>query len=224
MSLGAEMFARLVNYQHSESETIIAEKITEYIRNKYDADIYKCLFSYNEKEELCNIHIYLKNTVDFKRIAYSNNGKTRILVFSEDIVNIKNLLNQLSIPNCFDRIDGPYKIYYSSFEQEALEDCYRSAFTEFKEFKRKHINPETMEECTHSALFVVYKSKELMEQAEQNGEQAFLRDEYYKFIKKFDTYNYITPQKHLLVHFDYVGHARSSREYSDMYWDMLAAE
>ncbi len=218
------MFARLVNYQYSESENIIARKIAEYIKGKYSSNIYKCFFSYNGKGEISSIRIHLKTTADFKRIAYSNNGKTRVLIFPEDIANIKNILNQLSIPNCFDRIEEPYKISYSSFEQEALENCYRSAFTEFKEFKRKHINPETMEECTHGALFVVYKSKELMEQAERNGEQAFLRDEYYKFIKRFDRYNYITPQKHLLVHFDYAGHARSPREYSDMYWDMLAAE
>ena len=215
------MFARLVNYQYSESERIIAEEITKFVKEKYKADVYKCTFFYDENGKLKRNTVYMETTLALNSIVFRKNKKRQQYNFPEDNESVRN---SISTKELGVEVNPNYWIVYSSFEKEALEDCYRSAFTEFKEFKRKHINPETMEECTHSALFVVYKSKELMEQAERNGEQAFLRDEYYKFIKRFDRYNYITPQKHLLVHFDYAGHARSPREYSDMYWDMLAAE
>jgi len=215
------MFAKLVNQKQSQEETIVADVIKTFVKNKYRTDVYACRFFYDEGGELKRTTAYMTTTAGLNSIMFRENKKRQQYNFPEDNESIRNAIIAKGLAIA---VNPSYWIVYSSFEREALEDCYRSAFTEFKEFKRRHINPETMEECTHSALFVVYKSKELMEQAEQNGEQAFLRDEYYKFIKKFDTYNYITPQKHLLVHFDYVGHARSSREYSDMYWDMLAAE
>lgn len=221
MSLGAKMFAKLVTQQYSQDENIVANLIKNFVKKKYGVDVYKCCFFYDEGGKLKRTTAYMKTTAGLNSVRFRRDKKIQQYNFPEDNESIRNAIIAKGLGI---EVNLGYWIVYSSFEQEALEDCYRSAFPEFKEFKRKHINPETMEECTHSALFVVYKSKELMEQAERNGEQAFLRDEYYKFIKKFDSYNYITPQKHLLVHFDYVGHARSPREYYDMYWDMLAAE
>ena len=102
-----------------------------------------------------------------------------------------------------------------------MEACYSIARKEkYGTITDKYFNPKTME-VIHYPMFVVYKTKEDMINAEKSGEQANITEEFYKFIKKYDKYGFITREKHLLVHFDYSGHARSSREYSDLYWDML---
>lgn len=221
MPTGAEMFSKLVNYQYSESESVIAEVIVNFVKKKYGADVYKCAFFYNENGKLKRNTAYMKTTAGLNSIMFRRDKKIQQYNFPEDN---KNIRNSIIAKDSRIEVDPDYRIVYSSFEREALEDCYRSAYKAFEGFIKEHYNPETMESIDTGALFVIYKTRELMEQAEKSGEHEHLREEYYKFIKKFDTYNYITMQKHLLVHFDYVGHARSPREYCDMYWDMLAAE
>ena len=114
-----------------------------------------------------------------------------------------------------------YGVLYRSFETVAMEACYSITRKEqHRTIIDKCFNPKTME-VIHYPMFVVYKTKEDMINAKKSGEQANITEEFYKFIKKYDKYGFITREKHLLVHFDYSGHARSSREYSDLYWDML---
>ncbi|MBQ7936332.1 MAG: hypothetical protein IJ333_08345, partial [Clostridia bacterium] len=62
---------------------------------------------------------------------------------------------------------------------------------------------------------------ELMEAAEKSGEQAKIKEDYYNFIKEYDTFDLVTRDKNLLVHFDYTGHARNPRAYYDLCYDMI---
>jgi hypothetical protein len=80
-----------------------------------------------------------------------------------------------------------------------------------------------MERIHHPDLLVLYKSKELLEEAAANGEQDRIRREFFEIVKKYDTYNFITPEKHLAVYFDCRPY-HHFREWSDKRWEILDAE
>ena len=144
------------------------------------------------------------------------------LHFPADAAEVKEIIYQQGLQGYF-HINNLY-ISFESFELDALHYCYSTAFQEYKKFRDRYFNPDSMEYIDSSGMFVVYKTRELMEQAAVNGEQARIRKDYYRFMQKYDTYRFIKQDKHLLVDFDYAENARSPREYSELYWKMLGEE
>ncbi len=53
-----------------------------------------------------------------------------------------------------------------------------------------------MEQISNFGMYVLYKSKELFDEAQARGEHEWLKEEYYKFIKPYDPLGYLTREKH----------------------------
>jgi len=209
------------NKVSTEKERYIENQIIFYMENKYLTKIHACVLNYEEFETIASVMIFFEKNDDYKQILeryrHTDFGLNR---FPEDGTEIGKIFKQ----NGFKyntKLDEGYRLLYYSFEECALENCYAESSQGFDKFREKHFNPKTMEKINPSALFVTYKSKELMEEAERNGEQQKLIDEYYKFIKKYDEHNFITKQKGLLFYFDYPEIALHPRSYSDLYWQRM---
>ena len=71
------------------------------------------------------------------------------------------------------------------------------------------------------ALFVTYKSKELLEQAIASGETERFKSELYDILKKYDVHGYVT-YENLFVRFDSVETMLTQKEYYDLYSDMAS--
>ena len=225
-----EEFEHLVNYQYNEEEKIVLGELTQYIEAKYGIQLYKILYNYyfvkygRKMSKISRMDIYTYWTRDYRhrvdRKPVNIGGRMRQYVDEEN--KAREIVERHGLQRYFHPDD--LFVTFHSFEQEALSYCYDSSFEEFRKFREVHFNPDTMEEIYPGALFVIYKSRKLMEEAKRNGDQDRLCDAYYRFIKPYDTYNLITRDHHLLTHFDYAGHARTPLEYYDLYLEMLGAE
>lgn len=220
MSHSIDQLNELLASENKPEERPVAELIQNYIEQTYDTQVYKCLFQFNEASEIHFIHIYLLTTAGLRKIVMPPGLNIWKNSFSEDGVQISHILKQNGY-TVFQAVQEGHGILYESFEEMALAACYASSFEEFKAFREQHFNSDTMKQIYAMALFVEYKTKELMDQARANGEQQRLRNAYYTFMEKYDTYNLIKPDKHLLVHFDYEGQASHGRELTDLYWTMI---
>ena len=223
--LDIEEFERVVNYECSEEEKIVFGELAQYVEAKYGIKLYKITYkTMGPLGPLSRVDIYTYWTrdyihrVDRKPVAVGEGMQWYV----DEQQKAREIVERHGLQHYFHPDD--LFVTFGSFEQGALRYCYNSAFEEFRKFRETHFNPDTMEKIYSDALFVVYKSRELMEEAERNGEQDRLREAYYHFIKPYDTYNFITPDHHLLIHFDYTGHARIPLEYSDLFGQMLVAE
>lgn len=215
-----ERLKEIEEYYCSNTEEQALSEIVKFVEDKYNVKVHKAVFRYDETQTKIDfVDLYLKTTLEEKTVLFSENKNIWKQQFLEEGKLICDVLKRynLQFSNVFER---GYHILFFSFEQVALYACYAEALKERKKLREKYFNSETME-IIHDFMFVVYKTKRDMEKSEQIGEQARIKEECYQFIKKYDKYNYITREKHLLVHFDYSGHARSPRAYSDLYWDML---
>ena len=213
-----EKLQDIVSYEYSKEEKILYPLFSEYLKNKYDlSDIYKFRFYRGDKSG--TIGIYIRTEDEIKKFWEKEDRDERRYWFPTDSKKVLEMVHEHALNTFFD-VDV-LNLSFECFESDAIQSCYASSFEEFKTFKMKYFNPDTMERILPNAMFVVYKSKELMELAEKNGEQARIREDYYRFIKKYDTFNFVTPEKHFLVHFDYSGHARSDREYFELSWEMM---
>ena len=215
---------QLVAAQNTLLEKPAADEIIGYVEQTYGTPVYKCLFRYNELNEIAFVHIYLTTTADYRKIKITSDGKWVIYQFPEDGLRISSILKQHGF-EVYAQIQEGHRILYESFEEYALRACYAESHEDFRAFRDQYFNPHTMEYMSYRALFVVYKTKDLMEQAKASGEQQRMLEAYYNLVKKYDTYNLIKPDKHLLVDFNYVANFQNprgiSREYSELYVTML---
>ena len=207
--LSKKEFEHLVNYEYNEEEKIVFGELAQYVEAKYGIQLYKILYeTVGPSGPVSRIDLYNYWTRDYNRVdhmpVWVAGGGIRQYVDEEnkarEIVERHGLQRYFHPDNLF--------VDFLSFEQQALYYCYTSSFEEFQKFREAHFNPDTMEKIDPHAMFIVYKSRELMEEAKRNGEQDRLRDAYYRFIKPYDTYNLITPDHHLLIYFDYPYHAK----------------
>ena len=215
----------LISYQYSKEEERLYPLLCDYLKKTYgNVEIFKPVYYYEKTkhrrhiEELSRITIYLKRTAALHHV-YDILKKRHDINCEADQQEIRKIICRLGLQEYF-HADILF-ICYDSFEFEAISHCYNSASKDFKIFKKKYFNSDTMAWIDPSVMFIVYKTKELMEEAERNGEQARIREDYYQFIKQFDQFGLITRDKHLLVHFDYAGHARSPREYYELHYEMM---
>ena len=223
--LSKKEFEHLVNYEYNEEEKIVFGELAQYVEAKYGIQLYKITYkTVGPLGPLSRIDIYTYWTRDYRhrvdRKPVNIGGRMRQYVDEEN--KAREIVERHGLQRYFHPDD--LFLMFNSFEKEALDSCYDSAFEEFRKFREVHFNPDTMEKIDPGALFVIYKSRKLMEEAKRNGDQDRLCDAYYRFIKPYDTYNFITRDHHLLTHFDYAGHARTPLEYHDLYWEMLGAE
>ncbi len=124
----------------------------------------------------------------------------------EDGMNeeIKSILNS----NRFDTSIFNCALYHYTFETMALAYTYCKAISDYREcFKAQIFNADTMSYIDPTYLIVVYKSKELLEQAKKNEEIDKIKSDYYDFMKVRDPYNLISKDehnnyRHLFVRFD----------------------
>ncbi len=191
-------FLRFTTYIYTDEEALVFPKFIEYIEKAYNVSVYKIQFKFNGVTSVFDI--FLKTNADRNKIC----GKNSKLKFPySTLLNVlKNIIHQNNLDKYFHA--DLMVIFISSYEFNALYYCYTTAFESFKLFKAKHFNEHTMQEIAPNMLYIVYKTKDFMEDAKETGEQTYLKKEYYKFIKQYDRFNMITYDRHLLVYFDYV--------------------
>ncbi|MBQ6792017.1 MAG: hypothetical protein IJO84_01425 [Butyricimonas sp.] len=213
-----EELEEIVAYQNSPEEIPLAAEIKKYIENYFQANVYKCRFRYDENHAVFTIAIFLSTNEELLITGYPVGAtyNSHILGIGKAVCSLLDKY-AFSYRSCMQRGEG---LLFYSFENYALEACYASAGKEGQKFRQQFWNPDTMERIG-PPMYVVYKTKEDMERAAENGELARIREAYYQFVKKYDTYDFITRDHHLLVAFDYADHALSPREKYEQYWDEL---
>jgi len=215
-------YNELINIKYTKEEAEVAECITEYVKKTYHAEVYVCWFLYDEEGYLHRLYIYLKtNDEKFSINRTNNKWKT---CFPEDAEAYREFFIKSKIRITASRLQTLKEgsvFRYPSFEQEALLHTYNSSFSEKKEFFKKIYNPKTMLQIDSGALFVTYKSKELLEQAIASGETERFKSELYDIVKKHDVHGYVT-YENLFVRFDSVETMLTQKEYYDLYSDMAS--
>ena len=93
-------------------------------------------------------------------------------------------------------------VYLKSFESLAVNQCYNDSFCEYKEFKERIFNDKTMYKIDNLYLIVLYKNQEFLDEAIASGETEYIREEYYKILKKYDRFNMLSKDKHFFTMFD----------------------
>ena len=207
--LSKEEFKHLVNHQYNQEEKSVFGELTQYVETKYGIKLYKILYeTVGPSGPVSRIDIYTywnrdyRHRVDHRLVSVAGGGMRQ---YVDEENKAKEIVERHGLQHYFHPDD--LIVDFLSFEQQALYNCYTSSFEEFQTFRETHFNPDTMERIDPHAMFIVYKSRELMEEAKRNGEQDRLREAYYHFIKPYDTYNFITPDHHLLIYFEYPNHA-----------------
>ena len=213
-------FEELIAYRYCAEEEKLYPLMSAYFQDKYGVEIQK--IRYYSGENTGTFGVWLTTNRFFQQVYRQSSMDDWRLHFPADAAKVKEIIYQQGLQGYF-HINNLY-ISFESFELDALHYCYSTAFQEYKKFRDRYFNPDSMEYIDSSGMFVVYKTRELMEQAAVNGEQARIRKDYYRFMQKYDTYRFIKQDKHLLVDFDYAENARSPREYSELYWKMLGEE
>lgn len=213
----------LQNRKLTKEQQYIEKKLIIYIENKYSVKVHACLFNFEHSNNsvLISVNVFLETELEYQQLINKfRKRETSLFKHPEEGKEIAVLFESFNI-NVSKNIKQGYNIIYSSFEKCALNNAYSEAFEEIKKFREKHFNPETMTSIGCNELFVTYKSKEIMEKAEKNGEQQYLIDEFYKLIKKYDKHNFITKEKGLVFYFDYPEIKLHPKEYCELFWQRM---
>ena len=78
-----------------------------------------------------------------------------------------------------------------------------------------------MYEIDSHNLIVLYKNQECLDEAIANGETEYLKNEYYKILKKYDVFNMISKDKHFFTMFDIASNEMHPLERHDMVAEYL---
>lgn len=207
--LSAKEFTKLLHFQNDIREQDAVTRIKAFIESNFDAEMYKCVFKYNEFNQVCYVFIYFTKTSQLKKVEESidDEGVT---------AKIKHILEECRMPH-----NETIWLFLRSFELEALVDCYRAALPEYRQFAREHSDKERFKIIWPPAMFVRYETKEFYDAAKESGEMERFTEEYYQFIKPYDAFDLVTKEKHFPVRFDYVEKVKSSRYYYDILWSIL---
>ena len=208
-------FINFVEHKYTKTEKALFLPIEEYIENQFNVSIYKIRNIFNQ---ITNIfEIFLQTNAEKKIIFQNLHNKIKFQNSVQDF--IKKIIKENKLQKHF-HADVPIVISFFTFEAEALEYCYHSSLTNYNQFQKKYFNPQTMSRIDPMIFYVTYKTKDFMKQAKESGEQKYLRNEYYHFIKQYDRFNMITPDRHLFAFFDYE-RGLSGRFYYDLYLELL---
>ena len=237
-------FELILNYRYSQQQQRAVDEITAIYKERFGVDIVKILFQYDDTMKMFdddeNVKVYPSENsrinqlfVYFKKSKqlYDYLKKYNILGFGATDSNndcMNGIAKSVLDSNGFDTSIF-FRILYGTAECIALEYTYGEAEADFKKYSEKVFNPDTMESIYVKTMFVVYKSRELLEQAKASGEVDRIKEDYYNFMKKRDPFNLISKDdngnyRHLYTRFDSPETKLSQRMYYDLYLSMAGEE
>ena len=238
-------FELILTYKYSEQQQRAVDEITAIIKERFGVDIAKILFQYDdtmkmfddgenvkvypsENSKIFQLFVYFKTNKQWRDYLKSAgiHGRGSAAGAEKDYMNyiIKSVLDS----NGFDTSIF-LRALYLPVESKALVYTYGEAEADFKKYSEKVFNPDTMESIYVKTMFVVYKSRELLEQAKASGEVDRIKEDYYNFMKKRDPFNLISKDdngnyRHLYTRFDSPETKLSQRLYYDLYLSMAGEE
>ena len=197
----------ILSYKYDEKHKKAADQITKLYKEKFDIDIYKILFQYDDtmdmlsyskkgkvypskNSKLRQMFFYFKSSKQLHDYERTNDNSP--YVYSESNVDNMNEFIKPILESCGFDISKFLRALYRSLEILLLEQMYADAYVDFQNFTKDIFNPQTMAYVDRHALIIVYKTNELLEKAYSSGEIVKLKADYYKFIKNFDQHNFIT--------------------------------
>ena len=192
-----EDILNIVNYQCEPNEQEALQEIESYIKDKYKVSIYKLLI-YDYGDNSYRFHVIVNTNEERIKIEKINGGTS----FPEDETKVSSILQKHKINKSTNQKDGRLVLSMESFDSLALHACYNNSFYEYKEFRERIFNDKTMHRIDGHNLIVYYKNQEYLDQAIASGETEYLKDEYYKILKKYDRFNMISKDKHFFTLFD----------------------
>ena len=234
-------FELILTYRYSQQQQRAVDEITAIIKERFGVDIAKILFQYDDTMKMFddgeNVKVYpSENSKIFQLFVYfKTNKQWRDYLKSAGIHGRgsaagaeKDYMNYI-IKSVLDSNDFDTSVFlraiYRTAESPALEYTYCKAVVDFMKYKEKVFNPNTMESIYMRAMFVVYKSKELLEQAKASGEVDRIKEDYYNFMKERDPFNLISKDdngnyRHLYTRFDSPETKLSQRMYYELFFSM----
>ena len=192
-----EEILNIVNYQCEPNEQEALQEIESYIKDKYKVSIYKLLI-YDYGDNSYRFHVIVNTNEERIKIEKINGGTS----FPEDETKVSSILQKHKINKSTSQKDGRLVLSMESFDSLALHACYNNSFYEYKKFREEIFNDKTMHYIDGHNLIVYYKNQEYLDQAIASGETEYLKDEYYKILKKYDRFNMISKDKHFFTMFD----------------------
>lgn len=215
-----EEVQELVSYVCEENEKPAIEEIKNYVENKYGVSVFKVFFAKGKEGQFMMCRVFLKTNAEYNKLNEMAEKGPWFPCYPVDGKAISDILNKHNVSHPKDMQEG-FCLLFVPFEEKAMYATYRSSFDEFKGFREKVFNPATMKAIDTRCLYVTYNTEEDLKQAEQGGEIERLKDEYFAFIKKFDTYDFITKTKHFITRFDSTANEMGQRAFSDVYADSM---
>ena len=192
-----EDILNIVNYQCEPNEQEALQEIESYIKDKYKVSIYKLLI-YDYGDNSYRFHVIVNTNEERIKIEKINGGTS----FPEDETKVSSILRKHKINKSTNQKDGRLVLSMESFDSLALHACYNNSFYEYKEFRERIFNDKTMHYIDGHNLIVYYKNQECLDEAIASGETEYLKNEYYKILKKYDIFNMISRDKHFFTLFD----------------------
>ena len=192
-----EDILNIVNYQCEPNEQEALQEIESYIKDKYKVSIYKLLI-YDYGDNSYRFHVIVNTNEERIKIEKINGGTS----FPEDETKVSSILQKHKINKSTNQKDGRLVLSMESFDSLALHACYNNSFYEYKEFRERIFNDKTMHHIDGHNLIVYYKNQEFLDEAIASGETEYLKNEYYKILKKYDRFNMISQDKHFFTMFD----------------------
>ncbi|MBQ9792811.1 MAG: hypothetical protein IJW32_03630 [Clostridia bacterium] len=204
----------VVSYKCLEREQPAIEEIINYMENKFEVNVYKIQLIRKESENINRILIYLKTNKDNAQVREKAEMGDFLFCYPTEAKNICEILQKNNLTFSQNLAEG-FGLMFCSFEELALRACYCSAFEEYKSFKEQIFNTNTMEKIEAQVLYITYKTKQDLENAQKTGEIELFTNKYFNIIKKYDTYNYVTKEQNLITRFDSVENKIDSRSFAD---------
>ena len=238
-------FELILTYKYSEQQQRAVDELIAIYKERFGVDIAKILFQYDDTMKM------LYNRESEKVYPSENSRINQLFMYFKTNKQWHDYLKSAGIPgfgaadsendcmnntiksvldsNGFDTSIFLRALYLAPFECHALVYTYGEAVVDFMKYSEKIFNPDTMESIYMRAMFVVYKSKELLEQAKASGEVDRIKEDYYSFMKKRDPFNLISKDdngnyRHLYTRFDSPETKLSQRMYYDLYFSMASED
>lgn len=208
-------FEKIYSFRQKDEHRDAIAQIKSYFENSYGASVRDVILE-NGEDSVRSVYVLFTKNEDLFKVAPLQ--KTFALN-KKDGQAIAEIFDKSGIEFTPKLRDG-FFVFLRSFEYLALRDCYNNAFEAEKEFIKGKLDKDTMERIESFGFYVVYKSEAQLIAAEESGRNAKLKEEYFDFIKQFDTYGYINEGK-LLADFTYVDIAPDSKAFYEKALEIL---
>ena len=237
-------FELILNYRYSQQQQRAVDELTAIIKERFGVDIAKILFQYDDTismfdyDENAKVYPSENSRINQLFMYFKTNKQWHDYLKSAGIPGfgaadsendcMNNTIKSVLDSNGFDTSIFLRALYFPT-ESKALVYTYGEAVIDFMKYSEKIFNPDTMESIYMRAMFVVYKSKELLEQAKASGEVDRIKEGYYNFMKERDPFNLISKDdngnyRHLYTRFDSPETKLSQRLYEDLYFSMASED